>query len=561
MGVGYGDGEGVGGIGGELAGAGEEDADHGLNLRFFGVAVAGDGLFDAVGRIFGDREAVLGEGEDGAAARLAEQEGGAGVFMDESFFDRGFVWIVGFDEVGDAFGQREKSRGHRQIGGRTDAASGNERQAIAVLRDNAPAGMAQTGVDAEDKAGLIHFLSLTYSSIFKASKSTLFAIRCLCACFCSHDDRHSLLGGVMKAAGRKQHFLCLDALRGLAALMIVLCHTTAFSGRVFPEGYLAVDLFFALSGVVIPYAYDARLKGGLSLGRFMLMRYVRLWPLYILGSALLIVAVGLGFSEDGSVSAQPYGISALLAFFMLPNVTVWGGHLYPFNYVAWSLFFELAVNLAYPGFLRILKTRGMLAVMLIAAAGMGVCIAASATHSLQEAGWNFDAFMAGGLCRAVYSFCAGILLYRFFSRREEGAVITGNNASFVLLAILWILLIVLASGPGTAVRPFFDFLAAAFIMPGIVFLALYVEPVGWGARLCAFMGARSYAVYALHMPLKMLLRKFLEEGLGVSLAAHRPELEYGFLGVVLGLCWAADRFYDLPLRRFLLEKVKRVETA
>ena len=63
----------------------------------------------------------------------------------------------------------------------------------------------------------------------------------------------------------KQHFLILDALRGVAAVMVLIMHTfEIFCGGDYHKlfinhGYLAVDFFFMLSGYVMAHAYDNRL--------------------------------------------------------------------------------------------------------------------------------------------------------------------------------------------------------------------------------------------------------------------------------------------------------------
>lgn len=88
----------------------------------------------------------------------------------------------------------------------------------------------------------------------------------------------------------KEHFAILDGLRGVAALAVVVFH---FMEWVFPEvkknfighGFLAVDFFFCLSGFVIGYAYDDRIRK-LGAGKFLKARLIRLHPLVVLGSVL-----------------------------------------------------------------------------------------------------------------------------------------------------------------------------------------------------------------------------------------------------------------------------------
>lgn len=61
-------------------------------------------------------------------------------------------------------------------------------------------------------------------------------------------------------------FVAFDALRGMAAIMIVLWHLGFLIEAWQPKhGYLAVDLFFVMSGFVIAHAYEHRLKAALAL--------------------------------------------------------------------------------------------------------------------------------------------------------------------------------------------------------------------------------------------------------------------------------------------------------
>ncbi|TIW52974.1 MAG: acyltransferase, partial [Mesorhizobium sp.] len=80
-------------------------------------------------------------------------------------------------------------------------------------------------------------------------------------------------------------YLNLDALRGVAAISVMLYHFSPFiaDGKVLPSSYLAVDLFFLLSGFVIAHAYDRKIESGMGFGTF---RLIRLYPLYLAGTLL-----------------------------------------------------------------------------------------------------------------------------------------------------------------------------------------------------------------------------------------------------------------------------------
>ena len=83
---------------------------------------------------------------------------------------------------------------------------------------------------------------------------------------------------------RKGRFEFLDALRGIAAMALVLQHSAEFiwpaylkfSIEVVRPGEFGVVLFFLVSGFIIP----ASIEKYASLGRFWVGRFFRLFPLY-----------------------------------------------------------------------------------------------------------------------------------------------------------------------------------------------------------------------------------------------------------------------------------------
>jgi hypothetical protein len=79
-------------------------------------------------------------------------------------------------------------------------------------------------------------------------------------------------------------FEVLDALRGVAALLVVQIHMPfLFAATMpFPHAYLAVDFFFMLSGFVMAFAYGSRLRQGWPTLLFLRDRFIRLYPLFLL---------------------------------------------------------------------------------------------------------------------------------------------------------------------------------------------------------------------------------------------------------------------------------------
>ena len=94
------------------------------------------------------------------------------------------------------------------------------------------------------------------------------------------------------------HLATLDGMRGVAALAVVLLHGAGLTWVHMPGGYLAVDLFLVLSGLVIARAYRSRMSQLGTVG-FLQIRLVRLYPLYLLGLLLGITAFGARAAQGG----------------------------------------------------------------------------------------------------------------------------------------------------------------------------------------------------------------------------------------------------------------------
>jgi len=142
----------------------------------------------------------------------------------------------------------------------------------------------------------------------------------------------------------KSRFGTLDGLRGVAAIVVVLFH--AIFGAWVPRfGYLAVDLFFILSGFVLSHAYDKRFVAGMSVAEFLSLRVVRLYPLYLLGLVLGLCVVRINPSIMDAPAAGVL-LNFVLNLFDLPGMEIPGTlyrELFPLNVPLWSLFFEFWV--------------------------------------------------------------------------------------------------------------------------------------------------------------------------------------------------------------------------
>jgi peptidoglycan/LPS O-acetylase OafA/YrhL len=327
----------------------------------------------------------------------------------------------------------------------------------------------------------------------------------------------------------KERFLGLDALRGVAALAVVNLHFSF--GKLPYHGYLAVDVFFVLSGFVIAHAYESRLLNGFGLGRFALARSIRLYPLVWLGVALS-VGLSLVLLEIGR--GEAFGlVQILFALLLLPYVTGASADMYVVLSPTWSLFNELVVNVAYAATVRFLSNGVLLACCVVSGVAL---VAATLSHGSVLFG-PFKGTLLMGLVRTSFSFCVGILVYRF-----RGS--SFHTGPVVLVTCLAAALALLSVPDLEKLNGAYEALAVAVAIPCLIALTAHMKLDGLCASVAALLGDLSYPVYVIHWPMRGAL-------LLTGIQTKIPELAFLTLSSILvcGCAYVALRLYDEPLRK------------
>src|ERR1700730_15446312 len=103
----------------------------------------------------------------------------------------------------------------------------------------------------------------------------------------------------MSTAPSRRAFNTLDGIRGVGAVLVMMRHVPYLFGPIrVPESFLAVDLFYLVSGFVVAHAYGARLKAGGFFKDFIKTRLIRLYPLYLLGLAVGVIPAVVAVVTD-----------------------------------------------------------------------------------------------------------------------------------------------------------------------------------------------------------------------------------------------------------------------
>jgi exopolysaccharide production protein ExoZ len=159
-----------------------------------------------------------------------------------------------------------------------------------------------------------------------------------------------------------------DLLRGLCAIGVAVYHLLYWSNtaKLYNVGTYGVYIFFILSGASLYLSYSSRLTAGLNLADFLLLRYFRLAPLYILA----VIAVPLVENVLVDQRFVTYGLLniTLLFGFINPGQSsvVTGG---------WSLGIEVVFYFIFPMVVAFISKRWTAALLALSIAFIAQIIA------------------------------------------------------------------------------------------------------------------------------------------------------------------------------------------
>ncbi|MBQ7539799.1 MAG: acyltransferase [Bacteroidaceae bacterium] len=360
----------------------------------------------------------------------------------------------------------------------------------------------------------------------------------------------------------KQHYIALDGLRGIAALVVISYHVfegfaTSPATQTLNHGYLAVDFFFILSGFVMAYAYDSRWTR-MTTGTFLLRRLIRLHPMVIAGSILGVATFLLQGSEQWDHTHVPFtsvALAFLLGALLLPvfpgsSAEVRGnGELFPLNGPTWSLFFEYIGNILYAILLRRVSNAVLIAITCTLGIVLSyICIA----NGQLGVGWTAaDGGIWGGLIRMSFSYSLGMLIARTFRPKEMRIPFWVSAAALTLFCIM--------PYAGINGNPVWNGLYDAFCVV-VVFPIILVLTAGspkeksLTSHTCKFIGDLSYPLYAIHYPFMYLFFAYVWNN-QLSFAQAWPYALVTVIGSIL-LATFLHYFYEKPLRKHLTSKLK-----
>ena len=302
----------------------------------------------------------------------------------------------------------------------------------------------------------------------------------------------------------------------------------------FSHAYLAVDLFFLISGFVICHAYGAALSTDRRSNwkEFAIKRFARLYPLFALTTLVMVIihiVSDVPLKSNVDLSAR----ALLLNFSMLHSTN----SSLSWNYPGWSIGTE---SFAYAFFVfaaapLIKRQTRYVPITLCFLALTGLC----AINKGQ-----LDApFGVGALIRTIAEFTIGVWLYNVSQMRIATA--RWPAITIIVLCLL-----------GQRLTHWDVFVVGMFL--GVMLIAIHPNRMlasALNSRPLLALGAWSYSIYLFHAPMHYLLKVLLIH-YGYSPEALSPVIaRWGILATmiaVVGLSAMTYRYVEVPARRWII---------
>lgn len=328
----------------------------------------------------------------------------------------------------------------------------------------------------------------------------------------------------------RKRFQELDALRGLAAVAVLIFHYTShyetqfeYVGRPFaslPYGYLGVQLFFMISGFVI-FMTLCKVSRPLD---FVVSRFSRLYPAYwtcVLLTSGIILLMGLPGKE-------PTTLQVLVNMTMLQQLLFFKD----VDGVYWTLLVEMIFYVSMFVLLVTSQLHRILSILLVwlAIAAMQIGIERFTTLRIP---YTAEMFLN---LKYIPHFALGIAFYQYRK--------TSSHTPASLLVIISSVSVVAFSGDLVA-----TFACLAFIL--LFQLFLHEKLRFLATKPLLFLGTISYPLYLLHENIGfVVIRQFTAYGLNINICIAIATL------TSLVLAALVTRYVEVPAMRYIRQQYR-----
>jgi hypothetical protein len=339
--------------------------------------------------------------------------------------------------------------------------------------------------------------------------------------------------------GHANSYPTLQGARFLVAIGILSGHLLHGYGLDYNPNQLTVDLFFFLEGF---FATQIRTQDK-SAWRSIVARFLRLYPLYMIGLLLGLVSVlplVLRGQEGWTLAILPEAV--LRGIFFIPSfLHVAFDTIFPLNPPSWAIIVEAFV---FAGFCLLQGRSGIRGFFCISVTAGLIMLALIFVNHDKNMGWQIHLFW-GGYPRAIFGFFGGVVLYRLTQ---------GNYLKLPRLhpLVIWGAIIICIM---VQILEFYFWLPALTVgLPLIILLGARSTEPRWWSIVGNASGRHAHALYLLSFPLQLILREvtrsigLVDESM-TNLFGYRLALAIVVAIVIITIVHFVVRYIDEPIHR------------
>ena len=360
-----------------------------------------------------------------------------------------------------------------------------------------------------------------------------------------------------------RYFYCVDFLRWIAALGILIHHYTAYflygsltlSSEVVSKynienskimtfiidnailGSYGVWFFWMISGFIFSHML---VNQKISLYEFSIKRFSRLYPLHFVTLIIITILEFYSLFKFGNYQLESNLYDLYHFILNLFFISEWGlQNGYSFNRVVWSVSIEIPVYFGFFILLYFIKKNHFLYILIIMLLSKAILHSEFINYHLKTC---FFYFMFGSF---IYFFCKKFNEYKM---------------TLSLISIIGIILVPLSFiFERSMIKTFESYIPTTLLLfSSIICLAFCLESkFGRSIKKINFLGNSSYAMYLLHIPIIVSIMILTDLGFIRDFIFSRPEFVIFFIFLVNILSIICFKYFENPMRKklnFLMTK-------
>jgi peptidoglycan/LPS O-acetylase OafA/YrhL len=376
----------------------------------------------------------------------------------------------------------------------------------------------------------------------------------------------------------KVYFKNLDAIRFIAALLVVLHHAQYFkrdgghsswlflNNMLADTGRVGVNMFFVLSGFLISYLLlkENSQTGSINFKNFYIRRMLRIWPLYLAYGILLTLVTPFAFHVLGITVAHDLNVIITNLIFLILFAVNIQLAFFPYNKgiveVTWSVCIEEQFYLIWPLLLLAFRKRLKLLFSLMLGIGFlckALCLLLPHFFDISRDRLFQINYLL--LFDKLELFGAGMFAaYLLFNKETYNKFLTLILHKYVQIVMLILMILVVFSiiGIPWISKNYFDHFFHAALFSYLMLMAVAENSIlHLEYPLMKTLGKISYGIYLFHPPVCQLLLMLISKFSRNSAPVFTYELLYPILCVVV-TCSIAYFSYEIYEKKFLKIKSK-----